>query len=68
MFLADHLSRVYIASKREEDQEFQVFALEVETLNPLDSLSVSNKSAVAESDLIRCRSPKLEDNSVGRMA
>jgi len=43
MYIADHLSRAYLASQGEEDKEFQVFALEVETLNPLDALTVSSE-------------------------
>ena len=35
MYIAEHLSRAYLAS--------QVFALEVESLNPLDSLTVSSE-------------------------
>jgi len=34
MYIADHLSRAYLPSLGEEDEEFQVFALEVESLNP----------------------------------
>ena len=41
--VADHLSRAYLASQGEEDKEIQVFALEVETLNRLDSLTVSSE-------------------------
>ena len=43
MYIADHLSRAYLASVGEEDKEFQVFALEIESLNPLDSLTVSSE-------------------------
>lgn len=43
MYIADHLSRAYLARQGEEDKEFQVFALEVETSNPLDSLTVSSE-------------------------
>ena len=43
MYIADHLSRAYLPSLGEEDEEFQVFALEVESLNPLDSLTVSSE-------------------------
>ena len=43
MYIADHLSRAYLASQGEEDKEIQVFALEVETLNRLDSLTVSSE-------------------------
>ena len=43
MYIANHLSRAYLASQGEEDKEFQVFALQVETLNPLESLTVSSE-------------------------
>ena len=43
MYIADHLSRAYLASQGKEDKEFQGFALEVEPLNPLDSLTVSSE-------------------------
>ena len=43
MYIADHLSRAYLASQGEEGKGFQVFALEVETLNPLESLTVSSE-------------------------
>ena len=43
MYIADHLSRAYLASQGEEDKEFQVFVLEVESLNPMDSLTVSSE-------------------------
>ena len=43
MYLADHLSRAHLPNQGEQDEEFQVFALEVEALNPLDSLIVSSE-------------------------
>ena len=43
MYIADHLSRAYLASQGQEDKEFQAFALEAETLNPLESLTVSSE-------------------------
>ena len=43
MYIADHLSRAYLASQGKEDKEFQVFAMKVETLNPLESLTVSSE-------------------------
>ena len=43
MYIAHHLSRAYLASQGKEDKEFQVFAMEVETLNPLESLTVSSE-------------------------
>ena len=43
MYLADLVSRAYLPEQGEHIEEFQVFALEVEPLNPLDSLTVSNE-------------------------
>ena len=43
MYLADHLSRAPIVERKEADEldEFQVFALEVENLNPFDAIKLS---------------------------
>ena len=43
MYIADHLSRAFLPDQGEQDEEFQVFALEVELLNPCDSLTVSSE-------------------------
>ena len=43
MYIAHHLSRAYLASVGEENKEFQVFALEIESLNPSDPLTVSSE-------------------------
>ena len=43
MYIAEHLSRAYLTSQGKEDKEFQVFAMEVETLKPLESLPVSSE-------------------------
>lgn len=43
MYIAAHLSRAYLPNQEEQDEEFQVFALEVEALNPFDSLVVSSE-------------------------
>ena len=43
MHLADHLSRVYLPDQQEQDEEYQVFPLEVEALKPLGSLTVSSE-------------------------
>lgn len=43
MYTVDHLLRAYLTTQGVEDKEFQVFALDVETLNPLDSLTVSSE-------------------------
>ena len=43
MYLADHLSRAPVVERKEADEldEFQVFALEVENLNPFDAIKLS---------------------------
>ena len=43
MYLADHLSRAPVVERKEADEldEFQVFALEVENLNPFDAIKFS---------------------------
>ena len=43
MYIAHHLPRAYLASVGEEDKEFQVFALEIESLSPSDPLTVSSE-------------------------
>ena len=69
--LTDHLSRAYLASKWEEDEEFQVFPLEVETLNPLDSFTFSSERLAQPQKATKqdaVWTPKLDSNNVGRMA
>ena len=41
MYVADHLSRASLADNEEMADSFQVFALEVETLTPFDSIKVA---------------------------
>ena len=41
MYVADHLSRASLADNEEMADNFQVFALEVETLTPFDSIKVA---------------------------
>ena len=44
MYVADHLSRAYL--KNQDDQphdEFQVFALELEEINPLDTVKITSE-------------------------
>jgi len=41
MYVADHLSRASLAAKKEMTDNFQVFALELETLTPFDSIKVA---------------------------
>ena len=43
MYIADHLSRAYLPNQEEQDEEFQVFVLEVEAFNPFVSLTVSSE-------------------------
>ena len=41
MYVADHLFRASLADNKEMTDNFQVFALEVETLTPFDSIKVT---------------------------
>jgi len=41
IFVADHLCRASLAAKKEMTDNFQVFALELETLTPFDSIKVA---------------------------
>ena len=41
MFLADQLSRAFLKDAGPEDEEFQVFALELEARNPFDTIKIS---------------------------
>jgi len=41
MYVADHLSRASLAAKKEMTDNFQVFACELETLTPFDSIKVA---------------------------
>ena len=43
MFVADHLSRAYLRETSPDEEEFQVFALEVERMNPFDTLKISSE-------------------------
>lgn len=43
MYIIDHLSRAYLPNQEEQDEDFQEFALEVQTLNLFDALLVSSK-------------------------
>ena len=42
MYVADHLSRAFLKDTGPEDEHFQVFALEVEELNPLNILKINS--------------------------
>lgn len=56
MFLADHLSRATIAEGKEDENpdEFQVFAAELEKLNPFDAIKLSPERLV---QLQTCTAP-----------
>ena len=44
MYLADHLSRAYLSHQGgHSHDEFQVFALELEEINPLDTVKITNE-------------------------
>ena len=43
MFVADHLSRAFLKDTGTEDEEFQVFALELEAMNPFDTIKISSE-------------------------
>jgi len=60
MYLADNLSRAYLPDQGEQDEEFQVFALDVEALNPLDSLTVSSERLVPQLQKATERDPVLQ--------
>ena len=63
MYVADHLSRASLAVKKEMTDNFQVFALELETLTPFDSIKVAPE---VHSTRPRLRDP--EDHCSNRMA
>ena len=41
MYVADHLSRASLVSSEKSQDNFQVFAMELESMNPLASVKVS---------------------------
>ena len=43
MFVADHLSRAFLKDTGPDDEEFQVFALELESMNPLSAIKISSE-------------------------
>ena len=43
MFVADHLSRAFLKDTGPEDEEFQVFALELEAMNTFDTIKISSE-------------------------
>ena len=43
MFVADHLSRAFLKDTGPEDEEFQIFTLELELMNPFDTIKISSE-------------------------
>ena len=43
MVMADHLSRACLKGTSPEDEQFQVFALELEAMNPFDTIKISSE-------------------------
>ena len=44
MYIADHLSRAYLKQARDQpNDEFQVFALELAEINPLDTVKITSE-------------------------
>ena len=44
MYIADHLSRAYLRQTEDPPKdEFQVFALELEEVNPLDTVKITSE-------------------------
>jgi len=43
IFVADHLSRAFLKDTGTENEEFQVFALELEAMNPFDTIKISRE-------------------------
>jgi len=43
MSVADHLSRAFLKDTGPEDEEFQVFALELEAMNPFDTIKIRSE-------------------------
>ena len=56
MYVADHLSRASLADNKEMKDSFQVFAFELETLTPFDSIKVAPERL---SQLQRCTAQDL---------
>ena len=44
MFVADHLSRAFLSETDPDDEDVQVFALELETMDPLSTVNISSES------------------------
>ena len=42
MFVADHLYRAFLSKTDSEDEDVQVFALELETMDPLSTVKISS--------------------------
>lgn len=70
MYVADHLSRASLADNEEMADNFQVFALEVETLTPFDSIKVAPER-LSQLQKVHSARPRLgdaQDNCSNRMA
>lgn len=44
MFVADHLSRAFLSETEPDDEDVHVFALELETMDPLSTVKISSES------------------------
>ena len=44
MFVADHLSRAFLGETDPDDEDVLVFALELETIDPLSTVKISSES------------------------
>ena len=44
MFVADHLSRAFLSETDPDDKDVEVFALELETMDPLSTVKISSES------------------------
>ena len=43
MFVADHLSRAFLTDNSPDEEEIQVFALELEAMNPFDKIKIRSE-------------------------
>ena len=56
MFVADHLSRASLSNVDVDDKELQVFAMELEEMNPFDTIFISSERIHPASTSNRARS------------
>ena len=69
MYVADHLSRASLKDTSFEENELQVFLLELEAMSPFDSITISSERLpVTESYRARSRNADLKDNHFDGMA